>query len=216
MPIIFDHSPNPKCRIAIWQITETMDELEDALHFIPELESKLSDFKLDARKLEWICTRVLVKHLIPELEQVNIIYDIHGKPHLESKAKGVDYFISISHTRNNVAVIVCEESQVGVDIETIHERIIKISKRFINEEEMNAIAEDALEHMHVLWGAKEVIYKIYSVGDLSFQDEIFINRFIYKGKGTLKGFILKDNFAESYSLNYKKINDLMLVYGSSN
>jgi 4'-phosphopantetheinyl transferase len=214
MPVILERSSTNGCRLAIWEITETLNELEEVLDIIPEHESMLSNFKYDKRKLEWICSRALVKHLIPEIEQVNIIYDINGKPHLESRKQETNYHISISHSRNEVAVMVCKDVPVGIDLEAIRDRILTISKRFINEEEMNAIKEsNTIDHMHVLWGAKEVIYKLYSIGELSFHNEIFINKFTCGEKGELKGFILKDNFAKSYSLQYEKINNMMLVYG---
>ena len=89
----------PGCRLAIWHITESLEQLKGYLDIIPEHESKLSHFKFDKRKLEWICARALVKHLIPEITQVNIIYDINGKPHLESNTKATEYHISISHSR---------------------------------------------------------------------------------------------------------------------
>ncbi len=217
MPVILERSPMPGCRLAIWHITESLKELEEFLDIIPEHESTLSNFKFDKRKLEWICSRALVKHLIPEIKQVNIIYDINGKPHLESQKGETDYHISISHSRDDVAVMVCKDEPVGIDLETIRDRILNISKRFINEDEMKGIEErNILEHMHVLWGAKEVMFKLYSIGELSFQDEIFIDKFTYEGKGELKGFILKDTFAKSYSLHYEKINNLMLVYGRGN
>ena len=207
----------PGCRLAIWHMTESLKELEDFLDLIPEHESKLSNFSYDKRKLEWICSRALVKVLIPQIQQINIIYDINGKPHLESQNDKTNYHISISHSKDDVAVMVCKDEPVGIDLETINDRILKISKRFINEGEMSAIKEDSMiDHMYVLWGAKEVIYKLYSIGELSFHNEIFIEKFSYEGKGELKGFILKDNFAKSYSVNYEKINNLMLVYGRGN
>lgn len=203
------------CRLAIWKITETLKELEDILNIIPEHESTLSNFKYDKRKLEWICSRALVKHLVPEVKQVNIIYDINGKPHLESNNSGANYHISISHSRNDVAVMVSRDKTVGIDLETINERIIPIAKRFISDDELREIkGETSIEHMHVLWGAKEVMFKLYSIGELSFRNEIFVDKFVYKMKGELKGFILKDNFAKSYNIRYEKINGLMLVYGT--
>ena len=217
MPVILERSLThmQDCRLAIWQITESLDELEDFLDMIPEHESMLSNFTYDKRKLEWICSRALVKHLIPAISEVNIIYDLNGKPHLESRAEENNYHISISHSGDYVAVIVCKDSHVGIDLETMRERILNISKRFINEDEMKGIDQKhVIEHMHVLWGAKEVLYKLYSIGELSFHNEIFIDKFSYEDSGELRGFILKDNFAKRYHLGYEKINNLMLVYGS--
>lgn len=216
MPVILEQTTSTGCRLALWEITESLGELEDYLDIIPEHESMLSTFTYDKRKLEWVCSRALVKHLLPEANRVNIIYDINGKPHLEN-VNGKHYHLSISHSQDHVAVIISKEQAVGIDLETIRNRILNISKRFIGEEEMKIIRpESTIEHMHVLWGAKEVIFKLYSIGELSFQNEIFIDTFIYEGKGTLKGYVLKDNFAKSYSLHYEKINDLMLVYGCGN
>src|SRR5271167_1760847 len=101
MPVILERSPMPGCRLAIWHITESLKELEDFLDLIPEHESMLSNFSYDKRKLEWICSRALVKHLIPEIQQINIIYDFNGKPHLDSRTHGAGYHISISHSHDD-------------------------------------------------------------------------------------------------------------------
>src|SRR5690348_11543490 len=122
MPVITERSVG-NSRLAIWEIRESVKEMEDILNLIPEHESTLSNFKFDKRKLEWICSRALVKHLIPETEQINIIYDINGKPHLPN----TDYNISISHSHDDVAVMVSKTSLVGIDLETIHDRILKIA-----------------------------------------------------------------------------------------
>ena len=216
MPVVLERSPMPGCRLAIWQMSESLKELEEFLNIIPEHELKLSNFKYDKRKLEWICSRALVKHLIPEIDQVNIIYDINGKPHLESRNDETDYHISISHSQDDVAVMIGRGQSVGIDLETMRDRILTISKRFINEDEMKGIKEkNLIEHMHVIWGVKEVIYKLYSVGELDFLKHIFTDKFDYEERGELKAFVLKDDFAKSYTLNYEKINNLMLVYGQS-
>src|SRR4051812_709367 len=112
MPVILERSiaEAGDCRLAIWKITETLEELEDILDLIPQHEEKLPNFKYTKRKLEWICSRALVKHLLPEITQVNIIYDLNGKPHLDTThlpQEYSSYSISISHSQEYVAVIVC-------------------------------------------------------------------------------------------------------------
>ena len=70
---------------------------------------------------------------------------------------------------------------------------------------MKCIDKNVIEHKHVIWGAKEVIYKLYSAGGLDFLKHIFTDKFIYKEQGEIKGYVLKDNRERHIRSSMKKL-----------
>jgi len=171
--------------------------------------STLESFKSEYRKLEWLTTRALVKQLLSEPGQVSIAYNSNGKPRLVNS----QYSISISHTRNFVAVLLSEKEHIGIDLETIQPRIEKIARKFITPEEEKYIeADKKLIYQHVFWGTKEVLFKIYSKGELNFLENLKVKKFQLTEKGELIAGITKGNYKREFQVFYEKSNDLMLVY----
>ena len=85
-----------------WGIWKTEESTEELLALLPDperYEQQLTRFSSPHRKLEWLSVRVLLYQLLGE-EKI-IEYAPSGKPRLADSS----YFISISHTRGYVAVI---------------------------------------------------------------------------------------------------------------
>src|SRR5437764_2113507 len=98
-------------QLAIWRMDEDPDELLRAGMLSEKDIERVNSFQSIARKKEWICTRLLLKELMPQ-NPSSIVYDENGKPHL----KNTSAHISVSHTKNFVGVIVSENYSVGIDI----------------------------------------------------------------------------------------------------
>src|SRR3954465_8272170 len=146
MPILFKKEDKDRFHLGIWKMDEDADELLEAGMLSEKDIERVNSFQSIARKKEWICTRLLLKQLMPQ-QSSSIIYDENGKPHLENSSA----HISVSHTKNFVGVIVSETYPVGIDLELIHPRIEKIVHRFISEEELKFIpSENGLEHYFVI------------------------------------------------------------------
>ena len=73
----------------------------------------------------------------------------------------------------------------------------------INEKEM----------LHVMWGAKECLFKAYGKGQLPFATHIQLDPFFYYDKGgNLNGKVEKDEYFRTFNIEYALIEDYMLVY----
>src|SRR5205823_6644372 len=121
--------------------------------------------------------------------QTSIIYDEHGKPHLENSTTK----ISVSHTKEFVALLISETNDAGIDIEKIHHRIEKIAPKFLSEEEKTRTPSwHQLRYYHIIWGAKEVLFKIHGRGELLFKEHLFTEPFTIEEKGSFYAWIKKD------------------------
>ncbi|MCX6291117.1 MAG: 4'-phosphopantetheinyl transferase superfamily protein [Bacteroidetes bacterium] len=198
-----------KFSLAIWQMDESLEELQGHLNLSAGDSDTLNHFKSEYRKREWLTTRVLVKKLLSSKEEVRIDYQPNGKPFLIES----DYSISISHTKNYVSVLLSKSGAAGIDLETIQPRIEKISKKFVTADEEKFIEkEKRITYQHVIWGTKEVLFKIYGDGNLNFLEHLHVDKFVLNDCGELTGSIIKGTFRNDYRVFYERRDSLMLVY----
>jgi phosphopantetheinyl transferase len=195
MPISLKEQ-NQDCIFGLWTITETHEELLRAFKSVPDEEvERLVKFKNPNRQIERIVTRLLIYELLGK--QVIIDYDENGKPLLRDDKRQ----ISISHTSGMVAVVIGNKF-AGVDVEKISGRVAKIAHKFLSPTELDSIdISNQMLHMYAFWSAKETIYKIYGRKKLDFKDNIKIEAFDIKDKGTIKANLQTDE-SELFELDY--------------
>ena len=209
MPIVHQKE-HLSCFIAIWQITENFDELLQLAKLSSGELATFHAFKSDSRKKEYLTVRALLKTIYPEQDYV-LFYDKHGKPHLNDRG------ISISHSKEYVAMITGEFYAGGIDIETIDDRIFILANKFLNEAEKKYLGENpSRDTLQIVWGAKEILYKIHSIGDLDFKKHLMTYNFTTKEKGQLDASITKLGYEKAYTIYYEKIDSFMISWGTSN
>ena len=146
---------------------ELLSRLEKKENYLPVL-AKMSEH----RKREWLSARVLLKELLGEEKEIR--YTDSGKPYLADCSS----FISISHTKGYVAVIVNKERPVAIDIEQIASRVERVRTRYMNAtEEQNLSKENPLIHLLLHWSAKESLFKWMDESDINFQTQLHIHPF---------------------------------------
>jgi len=194
-----------KGEFAVWQVTETVDELLEILKQ-HKIFADVPFFRNPARLAEWLAVRVLFAEL--GVRQ-RIVYNEFGKPHLEGEGK----YVSISHSRDYVAVIVHSQYKVGIDIEISGERIHRVSHKFINDFEKQWINKDfETQQLYIIWGAKECAYKIFGLGAIDFRDHLEVQPFDFKEQGITEIIFRKNGQALSYQVFYQYLNDLFITY----
>lgn len=192
-------------RLAVWKMEEDLEELLAMASLTPSDLSRLNSFTHEPRKKEWICIRMLLKRLGCTS---SIGYHKTGKPFLENSSEQ----ISISHTRDYAGIILSEASVVGLDLERIHNRIENIAHKFLSkEEEANLPSINRLEHLFVIWGVKEVLFKMHHVGELLFKEHLNVKPFHFNKYGIVQASINKDSFQKSFSLEYELREDLLIT-----
>jgi len=207
MPIILKIEHTDSQRTAIWEIKEDEHTLLEmaALH-----KTDLATFTLiknPERRLEWLAVRALLKEFYPS-QQLIINYHENGRPFLINHTDK----ISISHSGKMIGIILHPTQNPGIDIEMIHPRIFKIADRFLNELEKTYIGtEPRIEQLTIIWGAKEVMFKVYEHGGISFKNDFTIKPFPVSLSGYLTGVITKDNNLITIPMEYKKIGNFILV-----
>lgn len=172
-------------RWGIWKTDESLEELLALLPGPEKYEQQLKRFSSSHRRLEWLSVRVLLYRLLGE--EKSIEYAPSGKPRLADSS----FFISISHTRGYVAVILSAVSEVGIDIEQYGQRVHKVAHKYMREDEMMSVYQgDDTWSLLLHWSAKEVMFKCMDADEVDFREHLRIVPFQVCERGEF--------FAEEY------------------
>ncbi|MFT4532964.1 MAG: 4'-phosphopantetheinyl transferase [Saprospiraceae bacterium] len=208
MPIELKISNDPEIELSIWRVTEPESYFESKLDIHGPEEEIIE--KLSARKkLEWLASRYLLHLMSGRALRGEFDKDEHGKPHL----KDSDYHVSISHSNNHISVI-ASPHLVGIDIQKYVRNISRIRSKFVTEVEEKFIDEsDPTRMLHIIWGAKESLYKAYGKRGLGFKKHIHVHSISGTNKqGAFKGKVLKGSYEKEFDLFYHFFDEYILVY----
>ncbi len=198
MPIIRSEYIQPGVELEIWEIEESEAFFLDKMH-LSILEARHLEKITGYRRIEWLAGRYLLKENVKEVSSGRCEVDSAGKPFLVDS----DLQFSLSHSNGRVALLLSDQ-QVGVDIQHMQKKITRIAHKFISEEEWKSVTPDfEIEAMHVLWGAKESLYKAYGKRQLEFIDHILIEPFTPTKVGTTTGRVEKEGYIENYEIAYE-------------
>ena len=208
MALYFKKELDNGAEIAVWQITETEDELK-ALSSVPSDEmEEISLFGSESQRKQKLAVRALINELFDE--KMYLDHHDNGKPYLENCATN----ISITHTEKYVAVIIHDEDDLGIYIESLDRDFSAVEQRALSEDEIEDLDDDSRnEQLAIYWCAKEAIFKRMSQLRVDFAEQIEVEKFRPKGKGELEAtFIHKNGHEEEFDLGYVIFDRHVLVW----
>ncbi|MBR1705836.1 MAG: 4'-phosphopantetheinyl transferase superfamily protein [Bacteroidales bacterium] len=197
-----------EAEIGIWQISETEEELV-ALSSTPSDEmEEISFIRSESMRKQRLAVRALLNELFDE--KVYLSHHDNGKPYIENNPIN----ISITHTGKYVAVILHDEEDVGIDIESLDRDFSAVEKKALSEEEIEDLEDGKRnEQLAIYWCAKEAIFKLLSVYNLNFAEQIEIERFRLRGEGELEAtFIDRNEDEQEFDLEYMTFDRHVLVW----
>jgi 4'-phosphopantetheinyl transferase len=210
MPFIFKSKIGTSTMLGVWQITETEESLMSKLRLSGEDSARLNDIRNVLRRKQWLACRVVVSDLAQD-PQAQIRYTLEGKPFLADGSRR----ISISHSGEFAAVLVSSEFNVGIDIELLRDRIIRVADRFMTTAEREQAADPCrLEKLYVHWCSKESLYKFYGGFIHDMQHQIVLEPFDYlcSGSGKATAVVTLDQAVKRHELAWFTTSDWILAY----
>ena len=163
MPIIDDLNLSLKTRVVIWEINESLQDLKSKVVLSEDSLKLLNQKKSGIHKKQFLAIRNIFKFLC--IDDKDLKYNKSGKL-IFSQNKT----LSISHSGNYAAVIFSDHS-VGIDIEKISDKAMKIKHKFLHIE-LNYPQELNNQISLVYWNIKESIYKAVGVTGIDFKKNI--------------------------------------------
>ena len=168
----------------IWRIDEDEQSL---LHQVKDFESIPPSITHPEKRLEFIAGRVLARNLLEAMGQPfeGVTKDVFGKPYFKENTVQ----LSLSHSYPYVAALTDRNKSVGIDLEQIKKKLIKIGPRVLSTVELQDAGENEIKHC-IYWCAKETLVKVYGKKDLVFSEHLRIAPFELNRDGFITGRIL--------------------------
>lgn len=208
MGLYFTKELKNGAQIAVWEITESEEELLDIISVPNEELEELFLIKGEARRKEKLAVRALLNTIFDS--KVYLGYHDNGSPFIVNNPIN----ISITHTNRFVGIITHPTEDVGIDIESLKRNFEVVEKRVLSEDEREHLSEKhkALQ-LAILWSAKEAMYKRMSEHGVDFSKQIIVDKFHAKDEGDLDAtFINKEGESEEFELEYETFDEHIMVW----
>ena len=209
MPLYLKKELEDKTRIGVWQVTESEEELK-ALSSVPTDEmEEISFIRSESLRRQKLAVRALLDEMFED--KVYLSHHDNGKPYIENSVTN----ISITHTEKYVAVILNDNEDVGIDIESLARDFSSVEKKALSEDEIEDLEEDEKRNgqLAIYWCAKEAIYKMLGQYDVNFAEQIEVEKFRPKKDGELEAtFEDEDGYEEEFELEYIIFDNHVLVW----
>jgi len=147
-------------------------EAFDPITYLDQLtdqeKERFFSFGHPKRRREFAATRIL-RHRIFGFKHIH--YDQHGAPYIEDEG-----FISISHARGIVGIALCKDFRVGLDLETIDVKAMRLNEKFLSTQEKHNLNTYDTVEMTSAWSAKEVLYKLAGRKEILFKEHLNLEK----------------------------------------
>lgn len=193
--------------LAVKIIEVQEDQQLDFLSFREKLS--FANISHPEKKKEWATARLAIHEALKTLHvpYPGFFKDEHGKSH---SMNGQGY-VSLTHTPGFAAAIFHQSQPVGIDMDLIREKILRIGFRFLDQSELDFLEKDPI-HYTMAWSAKESIFKCQGRKGVSFRDNILLEPFDPQSK-KINGRIRGTDYADHhYSVEVRKLENVILTY----
>ena len=205
MPFLKEFIINDKTKIKLWKVM--IGEL-NTKEFNSDEKNLLKLKKNGVLREQFLATR---KVLTLEDTDYKITYNNNGKPLLNSK-----YNISISHSHEIAALVISDNSKIGLDVQLNENKIFNIQDKFLNPSEKLNIGENpSLKMLTMIWTSKESIYKAVGLKGISFSDNIKIEKVVEEDKTGI-GYYTNGSEKVKFDLKFFYIDEYTICYACQN
>jgi 4'-phosphopantetheinyl transferase len=207
MPIL-EQEITPGRLWGLWKIEETEAWLSQDVKQVETIPDTITHL---LKRLEFFAGRKLTQELLRavDLDFFGISKDEYGKPSL----KNHPHEISLSHSYPYVTVLIDKHKPVGIDLEQVKPKLLKIAARVLHAEEYRDAGNNPTKHC-VYWCAKEALLKVYGKKNLTFAENLRVGPFSLENEGKLTGRIIVGGIETTLTLQYRIMNDFVMVYNT--
>jgi 4'-phosphopantetheinyl transferase len=209
MPLLSIRKINADTLLGFWDLQEPAEVLRRQLQALAPPELDLPAFTSPGRQQQWLGGRLLAYTLLPGL--------IPTRPLLVALPGSKPFFdqpglhLSISHTHHQVVVLLSRSGPVGIDIEAIQPKVLRVKDKFLTQAEQEAAGDD-LNKTLIYWCTKETLYKLYGRKQVLFREHLQVKPFVLQPRGHLEARIQTLELQQDYMVYYEVGTDFILTY----
>ncbi len=182
----------------LWRMDERIDTLINDANIPPDQVQMISSWT-KVRQQEWLTSRYLLQKCY-DIQASEILISPAGKPHLIDNTR----YLSISHTTDYVYVAIAD-IPIGIDLQRRRLDISRIAPKFCSNDELSQLPKhlSLLTKYHLIWSAKESLFKAYGLGEVDFLRHLQFGPFEMEGLNTYTGKcnLCKPNISHQYQVN---------------
>ncbi len=209
MPLFHSLTIDEDTRLAVWQIEEPQD------YFIAQLKLNETDYSVirtitsDSRLTEFLASRYCLRLLAGIEEEFTLVKDDHGKP----SVKGHPLHISLTHCAGFAGAMISRKGAVGIDIEPIHTRVMRVINKFLSEKELGyLLPAHEVDQAVLMWSAKEAVYKYYGQRGMSFSRDIALGSPPLTARGEFSAHVVTPKGTIDHSVQFERLGGILLTY----
>lgn len=212
MGLIYQKELPGNTKVGVWRIDESETDLLGRLQLSQAERAHIDQFKDTKRYLHWLGSRVLLRTMIDTDEFIELKTFSNQRP----KLLNFPYHVSISHSHEMAAVAISPKNDLGIDIEWLHEKVLRVKHKFLHPTEISALNglsnSKAIEQATIYWCVKEAMYKWYGKRGIRFASQLRVQQ-IYPGKHEADTALLDNSRKLTLPIFYEKINGYILAVG---
>jgi 4'-phosphopantetheinyl transferase EntD len=202
---MYTHSPNQNTHLAVWHITEPES-------FFSGIQAG-KNISHPHKRLQHLCGRYLLQHLAPTFPITSVIAEQNNKPFIP----GHPYHFSISHCDDYAAAIVSTTQKVGIDVETVEQRVLKIRHKFLTNEEENMLVADLpdftdAQRLTLAWSVKETMFKWLGETGVDFKAHLLLKAVNGSDREGVFHTIIQRNEIYMLQVAYYLLKDVVLTW----
>ncbi len=182
--------------LLLWHLTESV---EDWMEMAEKCGHLFPNQLPNRREIERFATLLLLKEM---QIQNQLEYNEWGKPVLKDGR-----FLSISHDKNFVGIVI-HDKEIGLDIQTVEDRIHRIAKKFCNEAELSQF--QTTEELTAIWCTKEAIFKFFGT-EVPFAESITVTSINWDSEEIIANYSGVHG-GQIFSLKLINLNNTFVVY----
>jgi 4'-phosphopantetheinyl transferase len=172
--------------LGLWHLTETPAALWPQLAASAAYHPLLPARADGPRQAQWLAGRVLVQRMLAAVAPGSVPpllqNDATGRPFL-ANGPSLGLAVSLSHSGEWAAALLAPAgAAVGVDVEAVRDKALRIARKFLTTEELAATelitsAQPSLttELYSLLWSAKETLYKLAGQRGIIFRQNLLLD-----------------------------------------
>ncbi len=155
--------------LALWELEEEDSFFLASLDLSEEEQRELSSLPFGKRRREWLAARYLLQ-LIDCSKGRRALVRLPSGRLIFAEGEG---YCSLSHSAGWVAAVVSKKP-VGVDVQRVEARIVRLSAKFMKREEVRFWEQhDHNKEVYTLyWAGKEAVYKAGGLRAVDFKGDI--------------------------------------------
>jgi 4'-phosphopantetheinyl transferase len=193
--------------VVVWEITETEDFFNQRISYRSNASNK-------SKVIQQMASRYVLELMHPSFPFSEVQQLQGGKLVLEDSP--IDF--SLSHTAEFAAAIMSTNLKVGIDIEKIDSRVLKVDKKFLNQYELDWLSkldhDSRIKFTTLCWSIKESVFKWWGAGGVDFSSHINIHDPGQFDQGTISVDFTTVSF-KSLQVHCSLIGDHWLTYIAS-